>query len=111
MEVLLEEATWTFSRADERLEIRRHTADSPDIRLVVAVKGQSPRSYAFPDMMALTRFQNDMEQFLVHTGWSLLSFSPERRTGRDRRDWPRLTERRRWWTGPWTVPKRRLRDA
>ena len=65
---------------------------------MVAVAADSPRAYAFDDVLALSRFQNDMEQFLVAIGWSLVEFSPERRRGRDRRSFPRLTERRRWWT-------------
>ena len=48
--------------------------------------------------LTLMRFQADMEEFLVTTGWSLLEFFPDQRTGRDRRTFPRINERRRWWT-------------
>lgn len=57
-----------------------------------------PKAYRFSDTAALERFQQDMERMLLGTGWSFVGFSPERRAGRDRRGWPRLTERRRWWT-------------
>ena len=35
---------------------------------------------------------------LLKTGWSFNEFLPDRRSVADRRTWPRLTERRRWWT-------------
>lgn len=41
-----------------------------------------------------------MEAFLHRTGWRLLEYSPERRRLHDRRSFPRLEERRRWWTDP-----------
>src|SRR5262249_26262929 len=46
----------------------------------------------------LTTFQVDMEAFLIGSGWSFVAFSPERRSGRDRRSFPRISDRRRWWT-------------
>jgi hypothetical protein len=58
----------------------------------------TPRSFFFSDLDRLVAFQADMEAFLVRSGWSLLGFSPDRRRGRDRRHFPRPTERRRWWT-------------
>jgi hypothetical protein len=86
-----------FVRGEEQLELQRRT--TPDgVHLLVVVNGQTPRVYSFPDLPALTTFQADMEHVLVWTGWSLAEFWPERRTGRDRRRWPRLEERRRWWT-------------
>jgi hypothetical protein len=87
---------WTFARRDERVRLRREpTADG--LLLVVDENG-SPRSYFFNDLDSLIAFQSDMEAFLVRTGWSLLEFSPDRRTGFDRRKFPRIDERRRWWT-------------
>jgi hypothetical protein len=92
----VDDFTWTFSRAEQTLEIRR-TPVADGHRLAITGDG-SPRSFFFGDMAALVAFQSDMEAFLLKTGWSFLKFSPERRTGVDRRGWPRLTERRRWWT-------------
>ena len=80
--------------------------------LVLSGDGQD-RSYYFADIVPLVRFQDDMEAFLLQTGWSFAGFSPDRRTGRDRRTFPRLTERRRWWTdGPGTTAttQRRSKD-
>ena len=90
--------TWVFARGTQRITITRIGSDDARATLVVAVAADSPRAYAFDDVFALSQFQNDMEQFLVAIGWSLVEFSPERRRGRDRRSFPRLTERRRWWT-------------
>lgn len=92
-------AAWIFARGSQRLEVRRSSTDI-DSTLEIELLGSSPRLYRFSDLLSLTRFQCDMEQFLVNTGWSLKAFVPERRSGRDRRMWPRLSERRRWWTGP-----------
>ena len=65
---------------------------------LIIVGDGAPRSYRFDEMMALINFQCDMEALLLKTGWSFIQFSPERRTGKERRTWPRMTERRRWWT-------------
>jgi hypothetical protein len=92
----VDEPTWVFERKNQYLQLRRsETADGH--RLVVVGEGV-PRSYRFDELTALVDFQNDMESLLLKTGWSFVAFSPERRTGKDRRTWPRLTERRRWWT-------------
>jgi len=93
---IVEEPTWVFERGDQHLELCRRATDG-GILLVIVGDG-APRSYRFDEMMALVNFQCDMEALLLKTGWSFVSFSPERRTGRERRTWPRLTERRRWWT-------------
>jgi hypothetical protein len=88
-----------FERDSERLELQRFdTVDGPV--LVISGMGE-PRSYRFASITALINFQCDMEALLLNTGWSFVKFSPDRRTGAERRTWPRLTERRRWWTdGP-----------
>jgi hypothetical protein len=92
------ECTWVFTRGDERLEVQRCEEDDGNPAMVVRHGSAPPRHYEFPDVRALMRFQSDMELFLLQTGWAFTEFLPERRTGRDRRGFPRLTERRRWWT-------------
>ena len=98
---------WTFVRGvngEERLTIvRDREGDGPQVGLTVITNGE-PRSFAFDDVVAAVRFQSDMELFLLQTGWSFVQFSPEQRTYRDRRTFPRLTERRRWWTDARTSP-------
>ena len=82
----------------------------------------APRSSFCPDSARLQEFPSDFEKYLLGTGWLFHSFSPERRTGPDRRHVSRLlTDRRRWWTdgvrpdGPNPAvdagPERRLRRA
>jgi hypothetical protein len=88
--------TWIFERGAERLELARRT--TPDGLTLVVTSDGPPRSYSFNDETALARFQSDMETFLLETGWAFSAFVPERRSGRDRRGWPRIDERRRWWT-------------
>lgn len=85
---------WTFGRQHERLSIGRR----PDVCVLVIVTPGEEREHRFADLSTLISFQADMETFLLKTGWTLLRFSPERRGGRDRRRFPRLDERRRWWT-------------
>ena len=93
---MVSDSVWTFGRREERVRLRREETTG-GLLLVVDENG-SPRSYFFNDATSLVAFQSDMEAFLVRTGWSLLEFSPDRRTGMDRRKFPRLIERRRWWT-------------
>ncbi len=91
-------ATWTFQRRDDRVEIHRQRIDDGSFQLVVVENGRA-RTFAFSDFDRLVTFQSDMEAFLVRTGWFLAAFSPDRRTGRDRRNFPReAPDRRRWWT-------------
>jgi hypothetical protein len=105
------EQVWLFANPDRRaLEIRRKPADEGAV-LVVRTLDEEPRQYQFADLDALGRFQRDMEQFLMRTGWALERFSPDRRTGSDRRSFPRAAnDRRRWWTdGRVPKPRRRRR--
>ena len=98
--------TWTFVRGDkdkERLTIVRDEEGlTSGVRLIITTAGAT-RSFDFADVVAAVRFQCDMEAFLLKSGWSFLEFAPERRTYDDRRSFPRLRERRRWWTDG-TVP-------
>jgi hypothetical protein len=93
----VDEQVWTFARNGQPLEIRRTRTDEG---YLLGVSGDGPpRSYFFADMDKLVVFQADFEKFLLGTGWTFLGFSPERRTGRERRHFSRLlSDRRRWWT-------------
>jgi hypothetical protein len=93
----VEEQIWSFSRSGELLDIRRtRTADG----FLLGVHGPgAPRTYHFSDLVKLEQFQADFEKFLLGTGWLFVGFSPERRSGRERRHFSRLlNDRRRWWT-------------
>jgi len=92
----MEDCVWTLRRRDDQLLLRREQTPS-GVNLVVIENGTS-RSFAFSDVERLVSFQSDMEAFLVRTGWTFIAFTTERRSGRDRREMPRITERRRWWT-------------
>ena len=113
--VIVDDQAWVFEGpAGERLELRHRETDEG--LLLVVTDGAAPRSYFFHDLQALTRFQSDMESFLLATGWKFMVFSPDRRSGRDRRQWPRLSERRRWWTdnptkGDYSPSRRRSRRS
>ena len=89
-------STWTFVRNNQRLDVAQ--CEVAGGWLLVLTRDDTPHSYLFSSASALARFQSDMEAFLLKTGWRFLEFAPERRRGRDRRTFPRLDERRRWWT-------------
>jgi hypothetical protein len=92
----VDDHSWTFSRGEQRLEIQRKPVENGYLLTVTSVAPS--RSFFFGDLAALVLFQTDMEAFVLNTGWSFHQFAPERRSGIDRRQWPRVTERRRWWT-------------
>jgi hypothetical protein len=95
-------AVWRFQRGDESLELeQQETAEGAALRVTGAA---NVRSFDFDNLQALLKFQEDMQAFLVRTGWHLAEFTPDRRRYRDRRTFPRLlNDRRRWWTDP--VPR------
>jgi hypothetical protein len=93
----MDHGVWKFVRGNDTLEITREELDD-GITLVIAGDG-TPRSYFFRETHRLETFQRDMETLLLKTGWTFLAYEPDRRTGRDRRGWPRRSnDRRRWWT-------------
>ena len=93
----MDHGVWTFTRGADRLEISRQELD--DGMVLVIAGDAAPRSYFFRELSRLETFQKDMETLLLKTGWSFVSYGPDRRTGRDRRGWPRRSnDRRRWWT-------------
>ena len=105
----METFSWTFVRGDndgERLTIIRETDEK--VRMTIATN-DSARVIEFNDLVSAVRFQSDMEAFLVKSGWSFIKFEPERRSGRDRRELPRLFERRRWWTDGMATPAELLK--
>lgn len=93
----MQQPVWTFCRRGERLSLSREDAEN-GTTLTVSWRGTC-RSYSFQSASRLETFQRDMETMLLKTGWVFESFAPDRRTGRDRRGWPRrANDRRRWWT-------------
>jgi len=89
--------TWVFARNGQRLELSRLESEA-ECRLVIEDGQGTPRNYRFNDMVTLVNFQGDMEEFLLKTGWTFVEFRPERRSFKERRTWPRMRDRRRWWT-------------
>lgn len=90
---------WTFVRRQERVEIRREPAPDGGSLLIVT-GGDAAGSTVFRDMVALVRQQSRLEKMLLDSGWSFVSFEPERRSVADRRAVTRETDdrRRSWWT-------------
>ena len=84
--------TWTFVRDNERMELRR-AVDPTSVALEVSGAG-GLRTFGFRDHAALVAFQAGFEQALAHLGWKLASFQPERRSGDDRPEAPRIPDRR-----------------
>jgi hypothetical protein len=93
----MDHGVWTFVRGADKLEISREDLDDGTV-LAIGGDGE-PRSYFFREADRLETFQKDMETLLLKTGWSFVSYAPDRRAGSDRRGWPRRSnDRRRWWT-------------
>jgi hypothetical protein len=93
----MDHGVWTFVRGNDTLEITREELDD-GTTLVIAGDG-TPRSYFFRESQRLETFQRDMETLLLKTGWTFRGYEPDRRSGSDRRGWPRRSnDRRRWWT-------------
>jgi hypothetical protein len=93
----MDHGVWTFVRGNDTLEITREELDD-GTTLVIAGDG-TPRSYFFRESHRLETFQRDMETLLLKTGWTFRGYEPDRRSGSDRRGWPRRSnDRRRWWT-------------
>jgi hypothetical protein len=88
--------SWLFVRGDAHLTLSREETPT-GVNLIVIGEGV-PRAFAFPSIERLAKFQSDMEALLLRTGWTFSRFAPDRRSNRDRRAFPRLLERRRWWT-------------
>lgn len=98
-----EEQSWTFVKDGITLAVSR--AETPE-GFVLGIHGNDePRSYAFAELPRLVAFQEDFETFLLATGWTFVSFSPDRRAGHERRHFSRLlNDRRRWWTDGMATP-------
>ena len=93
----MDHGVWTFVRGNDALEITREELDD-GTTLVISGDG-TPRSYFFREGHRLETFQRDMETLLLKTGWTFKGYEPDRRSGGDRRGWPRRSnDRRRWWT-------------
>ena len=79
------------------MDIRRYvSADGP---ILEVSGGDAPETTAFNDLAGLVAYQSALETRLLANGWTLIAFSPERRSGKDRRAAARgQVDRRRWWT-------------
>ncbi|HEY3045675.1 MAG TPA: hypothetical protein VGJ39_16715 [Vicinamibacterales bacterium] len=83
--------TWVFARGTDHVRIQR----VEPTRLVVSSPNEDTMQHDFDSAEALLSYQLDYEQELVANGWRLIEFSPERRSGHDRRKVPRFGEDRR----------------
>ena len=73
--------TWTFQRGGEHLTL--HCRESGrGVTLVVGGDGDL-RSYSFHDLAALVKFESEMAEFLLETGWSPARLTVGSRVGPD----------------------------
>jgi hypothetical protein len=89
--------TWVFVRDTTTIRVRR----LPGSTLHIESSEGNERVFPFADLDELTAFHCGFEQHLVATGWSLVEFGPERRSGQDRRTALRNGQDRR---RPWLKP-------
>jgi hypothetical protein len=73
--------TWIFQRGEEQLLLRCRE-NARGVTLVVTGDGDL-RSYSFRDFAALVKFEEEMAEFLLATGWSpaQLTIEPQLPTG------------------------------
>jgi hypothetical protein len=86
-----------FARGETTIRVQR----LPGQILHIDSSEGNDREFTFQDLDELTAFHCGFEEHLIATGWSLVEFGPERRSGverraavrpgRDRRRFPRLT--------------------
>jgi hypothetical protein len=70
--------------------------------LVEMQRGMPERSFCFAELPALIRFEQSVVEELERAGWALVDFSPERRSGFERRRASRAApdRRRPFWRRP-----------
>jgi len=89
--------TWVFVRDTTTIRIQRRVG----LTLHIESNEGNERVFPFSDLNELTAFHCGFEQHLIATGWSLVEFGPERRSGQDRRSVARSgPDRRRPWVKP-----------
>jgi hypothetical protein len=86
---------WTFARGEETMWLRRGKTDA-GLLLIESRQNAPERSYYFGDISALMRFERELTGHLEESGWSVLDFAPERRSGIERRHTRAGQERRRY---------------
>ena len=89
----MDDPIWTFTRCGETMTIVRRC--TPDGLVLVVTDNGVPRSYFFDGIGPLTTFHLELEAALVRNGWSFAAFTPERRTRRDRRQFPARSSEQR----------------
>jgi hypothetical protein len=89
------EVVWTLARQDQRLSLHRERTEC-GFWLIEDRPGAGIDAYFFPDIASLIRQETDLVTARQQDGWSLIEFSPERRSGVDRRQEARGPDRRQW---------------
>ena len=73
--------TWVFARGEQTIRVQR----LPGQVLHIGSDEGNDRRFTFNDVDELTAFHCGFEEHLIATGWSLVEFEPERRSGVERR--------------------------
>ena len=73
--------TWIFARGETTIRVQR----LPGQVLHIDSNEGNDRRFTFNDLDELTAFHAGFEEHLIATGWSLVEFGPERRSGVERR--------------------------
>src|SRR4051812_32535630 len=90
----LVETIWLFIRAGGSVRVIRAATPEGRARLLVYGPGNTQATPEFPDGIACTPREAEIERELVADGFTLEQFT-DRRSGIDRRSAPRGIERRR----------------
>jgi hypothetical protein len=84
----LVETTWLFVRGGDSVRVIRATTPEGRARLLIYGPGNSQATHEFPNVVACTTREAEIEQEMVAEGFILEQFT-DRRSGIDRRSTPR----------------------
>ena len=90
----LVETTWLFVRGMDSVRLIRAATPEGRSRLLVYGPGNTQEVHEFPDTVACSASESEMERKLVAEGYTLDQFT-DRRNGDERRLAPRGPDRRR----------------
>jgi hypothetical protein len=90
----LVETIWLFVRGADSVRVIRASTPEGRARLLIYGPGNTQATHEFPDGVACTERESEIERGLVADGFMLEQFT-DRRGGLDRRGLPRGADRRR----------------
>ena len=92
---------WTFLKGGDELTVeQRIEGDTVVVTLTRSRETgrETAHAYELPDQSAAEQFHANLGTSLLQFGWTFIGQLPDRRAHRKRRQTPRKSDRRQWWT-------------